>query len=453
MTDQRKRGPLSAIVDVRPGEWTLALEMFGYFFLVITTFWILKPIKKALFLTHHETHPFDPFGVSFGAPQAELVAKFANMAVASVAVLVFTAAARRLQREKLSLLFCGFFILTLTLYALTIEFPSGPLVWSFYLYGDLYSTLMVATFFAFLNDSVKPDAAKRLYGLIVLGGVVGGAFGSSVLSIWIRVLETPSWLWICLGANVIVGALAWTAGQNVRRMEAATVPSGAADVVADQVSDDNPAVAGARLAFRSGYLLSIVAIVGLYEIVSTILDFQFTATVTQYLRGEAIGEHFATVYTITNVTSLLVQIFVSTYLMSRFRLEVSLVLTPVVILGASAAFLVAPMLWVGSFLNTADNAFAYSINQSAREALYTPTTRDEKYKAKAFIDMFVQRFAKALAVGVSLGITLAFDDFSSIRWLSLVVVVVVGLWLLAARYGGKHFAELSHERTAGQSAR
>ena len=54
-------------------------------------------------------------------------------------------------------------------------------------------------------------------------------------------------------------------------------------------------------------------------------------------------------------------------------------------------------------LNTADNAFSYSINQSAKEALYTPTTPDEKYKAKAFIDMFVQRFAKTLGVGRSLG--------------------------------------------------
>ena len=52
-------------------------------------------------------------------------------------------------------------------------------------------------------------------------------------------------------------------------------------------------------------------------------------------------------------------------------------------------------------LNTADNGFSYSINQSAKEALYVPTTREEKYKAKAFIDMFVQRFAKALAVGLS----------------------------------------------------
>jgi AAA family ATP:ADP antiporter len=70
-----------------------------------------------------------------------------------------------------------------------------------------------------------------------------------------------------------------------------------------------------------------------------------------------------------------------------------------------------------------------------------PTTKDEKYKAKAFIDMFVQRFAKALAVFLSLGITMAFSGFESVRWLSLVTVVILALWIVAARYAGRVFAE------------
>lgn len=417
--------------------------MFAYFFLVITTFWILKPIKKAIFIRHYQGAPFELAGLSFEPAQAELLAKVLNMVVAFGAVVVFTTLARRLHREKLSLVFSGFFIATLAAYAFLVGSPSASVVWSFYLYGDLYSTLMVATFFAFLNDSVTPQAAKRLYGLIVLGGVAGGAFGSSVLNVWIRVLDVSTWIWMCLGATVVVAALAWAAGRFVQK-DVVVAPA-APPAEPQPKAAGNPAVEGAALVFRSGYLLSIVAIVGLYEVVSTILDFQFTATVAEYLRGDAVDAHFAVVYNITNVASLLVQVLLSTFVMSRFPLKVSLLVTPVVILGASAAFLVAPLLWVGSSLNTADNAFAYSINQSAREALYTPTSRDEKYKAKAFIDMFVQRFAKALAVGVSLGITMVFRDFGSIRWLSIVVIGVVVIWMFAARYGGDRFARLGRE--------
>ncbi len=128
--------------------------------------------------------------------------------------------------------------------------------------------------------------------------------------------------------------------------------------------------------------------------------------------------------------------------MTRFGLVAALLVLPLATLAGSGAFMAVPALWVGSLLNTVDNGFSYSINQSAKEALYVPTTPDEKYKAKAFIDMFVQRFAKAVAVVVSLGITAIFKDFSSLRWLSLFTIVVILIWMVAARYAGKHFQSL-----------
>ena len=82
-------------------------------------------------------------------------------------------------------------------------------------------------------------------------------------------------------------------------------------------------------------------------------------------------------------------------------------------------------------------------NQSAKEALYTPTTPDEKYAAKAFIDMFGQRFAKTIGVGASLAMSQWFHDFASVRWLSLVSIAVIVLWAAAARYAGQAFRERS----------
>ena len=102
-----------------------------------------------------------------------------------------------------------------------------------------------------------------------------------------------------------------------------------------------------------------------------------------------------------------------------------------------------PLLWAGSLLNTADNGFSYSINQSAKEALYVPTSAAEKYRAKAFIDMFVQRFAKAVAVLISLGITFAFRDFDSLRYLSLITLALLVVWVIAARYAGRQFQAMA----------
>jgi AAA family ATP:ADP antiporter len=192
-------------------------------------------------------------------------------------------------------------------------------------------------------------------------------------------------------------------------------------------------------------LLAIVGIVGCYEISSTLLDFMFTSTVVHYRSGPEVGAYFARVFSITNWASMLVQLFVTSPVMTRLGLGVALAVQPGAMAAAAATFLAAPTLLSGSLLNTADNAFSYSLNQSAKEALYVPTTPREKYGAKAFIDMFVQRFAKVLGVITSLGVTTAFTEFSSVRWLSLVVLALSAGWLGAVRLASREFARRAAE--------
>ena len=430
-----------------PEERLQTALMFFYFFLVITTFWILKPVKKGLFISYYKgVGGFDLLGWHMDAAQAELLAKVLNMVVAAVAVAVFTILARSFRRQQLTCILSAFFILCYVVYSLILDNAGGGTVWSFYLFGDLFSTLMVATFFAFLNDSVDSGSAKRLYGLIGLGGVSGGFFGSAVVGVNVKSLSPALSMWLCVAIAVVIVLVALAAGRVVSRKLAAPVeesqPPEAPESQAAASEDSpkgNPALEGARLALRSPYLLSVVAIVGLYEMVSTIMDFQFTSTVLHYLDGPEIGEHFPRVFTFTNMVALVVQLFLTSLVMTRFGVGTALLFLPVAALLGSAGFLAAPVLLMGSLLNTTDNGFSYSINQSAKEALYVPTTRDEKYKAKAFIDMFVQRFAKALAVGLSLLITTLFSGYSSIRWLSLLTAVILLLWILAARYAGRVF--------------
>ncbi|UCC81071.1 MAG: MFS transporter [Candidatus Zixiibacteriota bacterium] len=433
--------PLKAIMNIRKEELPLSLLMFSYFFLVITSFWILKPLKKSLFIAFYDQTGFDIVTWHLKGSQAELIAKVLNMVVAFLAVVVFTWLARRFRRQQLSLIFSSFFIACYIFFSFIISDPNDLTVWSFYLFGDLFSTLMVATFFAFLNDSVTPDSAKRLYGLVGLGGVTGGAFGTSFVRVWIDQVSISSWLWLCLAFALIISLVAIMAGRLVSKNPPPSIEAEKQDRARKKAG--NPALEGAKLVFASPYLVSIIGIVGLYEIVSTIMDFQFTATIEHYLDGPAIGRQFATVFTITNWVSMLVQFFLTSFIMTRFGLKTALMILPLAAFAGSFAFLTVPILWVGSLLNTADNGFSYSINQSAKETLYVPTTREEKYKAKAFIDMFVQRFAKSIAVGVSLVITSIFAEFSSIRWLSLATILLVAVWIFAVRFAGARFKRMT----------
>jgi AAA family ATP:ADP antiporter len=138
--------------------------------------------------------------------------------------------------------------------------------------------------------------------------------------------------------------------------------------------------------------------------------------------------------------------------MTRFGIGVALMVMPVAAMAGSLGFMVLPVLVLGSFLNTADGGFQYSINQSAREVLYTPTSKAEKYQAKAFIDMFVVRFAKAVAVGLSLAITLVFAGFDSVRWLSLLTLVFLAIWILVVVFVGREFSRQTAQLEEPQAA-
>ena len=94
------------------------------------------------------------------------------------------------------------------------------------------------------------------------------------------------------------------------------------------------------------------------------------------------------------------------------------------------------------FLAVTDNGLNYSLNQQAKETLYVPTEPEERLRAKAFIDLFVQRFAKAGAVAVNLFVV-AGNSLEAARWLALIVVPLSILWIIVVRFTGKEFEHLA----------
>ena len=405
-----------------------ALLMFTYFFLIITCFWILKPIKKALFMRYHQAHPLTFLQWQFGAAQLELVAKELNLVIAILAACLFTALAKKYQRERLAKIVIAFFSFGLALLSLAAEKNSSYTVWTLYLFGDLYVTVMVATFFAFLNDSEEPFSARRIYGLIGLGGVLGGCFGTAVVAKGFASSASGSEaLRVCSVLTTFIFFIAMAGGAMVRRNP----------VKQKILSEENSKklsmkafgfVKSVSDVWKSKYLLSIALIVAVYEIVSTLVDYQFTLTVVNFVPSDDLSSYFSEVFFFTNSVALLVQLFLTRLVLVRFGVGFALLVLPFFILLGSLCFLFLPVLLIGSLLNTADNGFSYSINQSAKEVLYVPMSRDKRYRVKAVIDIFVIRLAKAVSVPLGLGIGLLFTDFRDARWLSLVNCALLVFW-------------------------
>jgi AAA family ATP:ADP antiporter len=143
---------------------------------------------------------------------------------------------------------------------------------------------------------------------------------------------------------------------------------------------------------------------------------------------------FAQIGTIVGVVSIIVQVFLVSFVIRKFGLKTALLVLPLAMAIASGLYLATPILITAAFLTISDNAFNYSINQTARETLFEPTSDDVVYKARAFINMFVQRLGKGTAILMALAL-----GAIPIRYLSILALVVIVLWAGFALYAGRRF--------------
>lgn len=430
---------LLAMLGESPQERRRTVGLFALFFLVIAAFWIQKPIRTARFLS----------GV--GPSRLPLV-KLGTAALILPVALLYSAAAARYRRERMVYACVSIFaVCTLGFWSLlSTEAP----VWSHYayfFYVDIFNSVMVALFWSFANDLSSPDAARRSYGFIGAGGIIGGAVGSILTGVAVERIGTANLLLVCLAVLAAIALVAY----GIARASADGEDHKAAQAPTPTLRD---AVAGARLTVASPYLTAVALLVVLYEIVSNVIDFQFnTAVAARYANEAAMASFLGYFSSIAISASVITQLFVTTWVLHYWGPRVALFVLPMVLGLGSAAFIIMPLFPVVAASFFSDATLSYSLNQTAKEVLYTPTDAPTKYQVKAFIDMFLMRLAKGVGSLLILGWILWLSPLGwPTQYLGSISLGAVTLWLLVARAAGRGFAERTqpgapdHE-TPGQS--
>jgi ATP:ADP antiporter, AAA family len=422
--------PFKEVFDLEKRELPGVALLFLFFFLVIAVFQILKPLKNGLFIE------------LLGA-DLELYAKLANIAVAAVGVVAFTYLYDRINR-KLVYVLCLFFLFSFLLFTQILDESSPVPVWAFYLLGDLESTLMVAAFWAYATDITTPNQALRFFGIAGSGGVIGGWVGITFARQYLKAIGMDGLLILAAGMMALLLVIVFLLEKLVRsgvfagerqKAQAAARPT-------RKGFDSQEALEGFRLVARSRYLAAIVGIMASYEIASQIMDYQFKLA-SEDISGVTNTQAFmAQVYFVANILAVVVQLFLVSLIMRRFGVLTALLILPLALIVSSAAYLAVPTLYVASLLVISDNGLNYSVQQTARESLYAVTTDEEKYKARAFTSMFVQRLAKGAAIFVLLALgALAIPA----RYLGLLTITVVLAMVWCAIYAGRRFAHKNAE--------
>jgi AAA family ATP:ADP antiporter len=430
--------------------------MFLYINLVLTIFWILKPLKKSLFIGLYDgDQTFKLGSMEMLGSSAELLAKGMNLLIAFMLVVFLTLVTRLAKRQRLTYCCMGLIIAMTFYFSLQINEPSESTVWLFYWFGDLYISLMLAAFFSFLHDTVDLRNAKRLYGFIVLGAVSGGAVGSTYFRGWIEEMNNQQWLHTIIGIGVVICLLAFAAGWMAKSIPHHEPNPSPNDVPKKKF---NAAIEGASLVFKSRYLIAIAGIVGFYEITSEVLDYQFTAMTERFVPKEDIGSHFGTVYAIGNIAALVVQLCFSVFAAGfpKYRIHWILLALPLAVALSSLFFIIAPILLAASLLKISDSTFAYSVNQTGRETLYNPLSRQEKYVARAFVEVFIQRTGKVAALLIAFLVPMFLNtrneagqletNLLGLQLLGGFTCIIVAIWFYCVKIVGRKFESLEREQ-------
>ncbi len=408
---------LSRFVDLRQGEAPTALLLFLYFFLVTFPVYIVKPVKVSLF--------FIAFSARY-LPFAYLL----TAALIGFAVALNVRLMKRLPRPRYLALTSLFFIASLVLFwgLFKLGWRGTSLIYWFW--SDLFVATTVTQFWICVNDVLHPHQAKRLVGFFVSGGLLGGIGGSLLALRLARSIGTENLLLVCPALLVLTLIVA-------RRLYGAS--EGARPAVGDMGKAGF--LEGLGLVRRDPYLRLLAGLLGTAAVVGNLIDFQFSTVLSwNYINKDPRTAFLATFNAALLVLSCFAQLFGTGRILRRFGVRAGLVATPALLaLGAAAVFLFpigSLIIWAVLVRGTA-KGLENTLDQSVRELLYIPVAPVQKYRAKMFIDMFVNKFAAA-AGGLLL---LLFYTVLRIRveQVSFLVLAFLALWaVLALRISGAY---------------
>ena len=443
---------LGAFTDVRGGEGATALLLMLNIFFLLAAYSMLKTIREPLILT---------------VPGGAEVKSYAAAAVAAlflILVPLYSALASRVSRVRLINGVTLFFALCLIAFFL-LNRAGVPIGVAFFIWVAIFNLMVIAQLWAFANDVYTVEQGKRLFAVVGFGASLGAIAGSFSTG---QLVDTYGPYPFMLGACVLlVFCMVLTNVVNIREKRAAAARPDPAEPAPAPATDSRAAVApaagsdevmrgrsGFALVLRDRYLLFIGLLMLIYNFVNTTGEYILGKVVVgNYVatHGEGalagldakkvIGEFYGNFQTVVNVISALIQAFLVSRILKWFGVRVALLVLPVVALIGYSAMAFVPILAFIRGAKMAENSLDYSLQNTTKNALYLPTSREAKYKAKQANDTFFVRMGDVMSAGLV---------FAGTTWLgfaprefALTNVALIVIWIALAVAIGRKFKKLS----------
>lgn len=429
------------VTEIRPGEGRIATLLMSTVFFLLASLYMLKVAREAQVLADRGI-----WGLQ--GPELKALARgLQAMLLAAVIIPAYSWISARVSRRGLMIGMTLFYVMNIeVIYLLSVAGTPNIGFW-FYVWVGIFNVSIIAQFWSYANDAYDEEASRRIFPLIMMGASLGGVSGV-LADRWIDAIPffsaNPFRAFHVTAGLLLVGlAFFIVADRFVERADAA-------------VRKDRPPLQlgnGLVRVFESPYLRLIGLLLLLLNLVNSTGEYILDHYIVDYAEGVAsglhaqdtelwsqvrnatIGQAFNTFYLAVNVLTLLLQMFVASRLIRSAGAIGTLLVLPIVALGAYGLAFFGGGYLAFRALKIVENSVDYSINNTVQQLLWGPTSREEKYQAKQAVDTIFYRLGDLVHSAVIWGGTaffaLAPRDFALIN--ILLCVLWVGLVLALGR--------------------
>jgi AAA family ATP:ADP antiporter len=424
---------LGLFSEVFPGEGRRALLMLLNVFLILVAYYIIKTVREPLILGTEVPAFLQALGIE-GPAEIKTYASAGQALVLMAFVPAYSWLSSRVSRMKLIVSVTLFFVANILIFATAVHADLAFVGVFFYIWVGFFSLSIIAQFWSYGNDIYTKEAGNRLFPIIGIGATAGSPVGAWIAERLFEAHTSPHlmlYLAAALLSFTLVIYLAVNRGTG-RPANAGDVP-----VVEEPLGKAN----AFWLVFTNRYILLIAVLLIVLNVVNTVGEYilsnlvvtraaELAALDSAFDAGDYIGAFYGRYFFWINVIAVLLQAFVASRLVKRFGLAGVLFALPVIALGAYGFVALGATLAIVRWAKTAENSTDYSLMNTAKQLLWLPTTREEKYKAKQAVDSFFVRLGDLVA---------AFVVFAGTAWLALdasafalVNIGFVAIWLVLA---------------------
>ncbi len=408
---------LQKVFEIKDGEIRAVLLSFIYFFSLLASYYVLRPIR-------------DEMSMQLGSErlQENFFAVFIAMLVL---VPIFGWITKNVPRGVALPRVYGFFVMNILFFYWMFDTKGLQLGWvarSFFVWVSVYNLFVVSVFWSFMADLFTTEQSSRLNGLISAGGTLGALVGPSITALFIESFG-PKNLVLVSGGFLLL-AIACVQGL---RHERRTVIAKQIHQIEASYGFQGSIFSGILAVFQSRYLLGICVFLFLYALLSTFLYGMSTDLLPKvYTDSAQRTKILAQLDLIVNVLSFVSQLFLFSKLVGRFGRRVGLVFLPVLSVVGFLLFGMSQSIQILLVFAILRRAGEYSISKPTRETLFNVLPPEQKYRAKNVIDTLVHRTGDVSSASLFASlhkIGLGLQGFAFVSGVIAVVWTINSIWL------------------------